>query len=237
MKVSSRQDRSRKAPPVTWTPDLLRRVRSMLNTHTLLEIAEATGLTYRQVDSLLLFKDWFKLRRFKSYRSNVDLSRFSKMDRAYLAGILDGEGTLSFQRTKVKQGNYIRPYIAVATTSPELVEWLEARGWYGTLEHNSNGRGYWRTSVSGWKVGELLTAIRPYLVIKRRHADILIALCKARLRCGHRYAETPEMASLCAELRALNVRGSRMFEHYQELHGLRRSTISSPAATATSRAG
>lgn len=233
MLVSSKQDRSAKAPRVSWTPDLIASVEAMLNSHTLLEIAEETGLTYRQVDSLLYSKGLYAKRKFRGERRQIEMWRFSPADLAYFAGIVDGEGTITVQRTKVKGSTYLRPHIIISTTSIELVDWLETRTLYGTLQRNQNGRGYWRATTSGWHLDSLLLAILPFLVIKKPHADALLRLIALRKQSAKAFTISGEMEALYQEIKRLNIRGSRMFEEYEKLHR-ERSSISSRPATASS---
>lgn len=42
----------------------------------------------------------------------------------YMAGLLDGEGTIGIARSDSK-GRFRAPYISVSSTTPEIVEWLK----------------------------------------------------------------------------------------------------------------
>lgn len=105
---------------------------------------------------------------------------------AYLAGIMDGEGTLFIgnygNKDKIRGTGFFQTVMAVTTTDKCLVEWLFVNfgGWkseYTPKQRAINCKG----PVHSWKcTGDRLThiceLILPYLVIKRDQAEILLAM-------------------------------------------------------------
>lgn len=92
--------------------------------------------------------------------------------RAYLAGIIDGEGTISYQAP----GGSVRHYrVAVIMTCEDTINWLGQ--WGGTVtthkrkvpQPNRKPQFLWRVTGHS-NVRVVLTAILPYLVTKRQTA-------------------------------------------------------------------
>ena len=106
----------------------------------------------------------------------------TKTDKAYIAGLLDGEGSISLVKSFAKRtnGRYVYPYIRIANTDKVMIDWLRSK--------LSNGyRGYHSKLHEGCKdvhhlawasneAIELLRMVRPYLVSKAQRADIVLRL-------------------------------------------------------------
>ena len=102
---------------------------------------------------------------------------------AYLAGIIDGEGTICFQ----EKPNGNRHYrVAVIMTCEETIRWLGQ--WGGTVTALPMRRGskphhkpQWAWRVTGHSnVRAVLTAVMPYLVTKRQTAVEALAYIATR---------------------------------------------------------
>lgn len=90
---------------------------------------------------------------------------------AYLAGIVDGEGSISLTRVKQK-GGYWRVVLTVSSCDKGLIEWC-AR-WGGAtlfdMDRGPNRRLQHRWTIVGQALRKLLKDIRPYLIIKADRA-------------------------------------------------------------------
>lgn len=206
--VSSPHDRSKTAPRLSWTPEFRAFVAKNYQGLTLLELSSRAGCTYRQMASYLRVSGLNHKRRQLTWRSILRPPK-TKAGWAYMAGIVDGEGTISIGHQLVNGRRYYRPHISISTTSPELVEWAEEIGLYGSRAKNNNGRHYWRATVSGWGIVPLLRGMMPYLRIKRQHAELLVSFITLRLKHPKRYTNSPELLEIYQQVKALNVRGSR----------------------------
>ena len=105
---------------------------------------------------------------------------------AYLAGIIDGEGTLFIgnygNKDKNRGNGFFQTVIAVTTTDKCLIDWLYSNfgGWmseYTPKQRAENCKG----PVYSWKcTGDRLTHLCeimiPYLVIKKDQAEILLQM-------------------------------------------------------------
>ena len=94
-------------------------------------------------------------------------------DLVYLAGIIDGEGTISYNNIR-----YPSVRIIITNNSMELMEWLAAKfgGHIATRDRELYGRSYYWALYDKPSVRELLELVKPHLIIKRNHAEIAIEL-------------------------------------------------------------
>lgn len=105
---------------------------------------------------------------------------------AYLAGIVDGEGSIFIAKNSARlQGSYTLR-LSVTSTDRVLIDWIHARFGGNTCSQRKPNRWspayHWR--LSGPHAKQLLEAIGPYLVIKRVKADWAIAFQQSRLGIG-----------------------------------------------------
>lgn len=137
---------------------------------------------------------------------------------AYLAGIIDGEGTLTLEK---KHGTgpyadrlYLRPLVHVTNTDMVLLDWIQVR-FGGYLHPQPIGRAAerskpcYRLTWGGTKALPLLDAVAPYLVSKRAQADVLFRHAATGDWRGKPIPTEvhAERAALLTEIRALNKKG------------------------------
>lgn len=131
----------------------------------------------------------------------------------YAAGIIDGEGCVTLMKHKGKTPTTL---IAVGNTDRRLLEWLCGHfGGFIRLVHSQTDkcRAAWAWHLSTIQARCLLRAIQQYLVIKKRHAELVLAFHEAlqtrpfRERLLEPFPEP--FASMVAELQALNRKGPR----------------------------
>jgi hypothetical protein len=138
----------------------------------------------------------------------------TETDRAYLAGIIDGEGCIGVAYRRVKGKRYITPTLQVNNTRQELLEWLYERyggGVYHRTDTRPTRKPSWLWSVAGQKA---LTAIRdayPYLLLKVDQADIVLAIKRRTVMHGGvkrmTEADFVENDNVVKLIHALNKRG------------------------------
>ena len=121
-------------------------------------------------------------------KSKYIKSEYSVAQIAYLAGLIDGEGTLFIgnygKKDKIRGTGFFQTVIGVTTTDKCLVDWLYTNftGWkseYTPKQRAKNCKG----PVYSWKcTSDLLTHLcelmLPYLVIKKDQAKILLEMRK-----------------------------------------------------------
>ena len=123
----------------------------------------------------------------------------SETDKAYIAGIIDGEGCIYIDNWKDTRGRPNRCYIIrvkVAMTDREVPEWLSSvvggscRN-YDCRKKNNNHKIIYIWSYCGTKTIDFLKIIKPYLKIKHKQAEVAIEFRKTlfdnheRGRSGH----------------------------------------------------
>lgn len=109
-------------------------------------------------------------------------NNYSASDKAYTAAIIDGEGWIYANKFRRKDtGHMSTPcQIGVANTCKRVLEWLQTR--YGGKIYHRNG-----SNMYSWEVIRmsemlnLLKSVRPYMIIKRDIADLMIAFLELRV--------------------------------------------------------
>jgi len=105
--------------------------------------------------------------------------RLTKLEKAYLAGLFDGEGTVGYYH-KTKLGYHI-VQVAIYNSDPTIMAWIQDRISFGSIVSNkvSKHRGWaWMVS-SKTQAKQFLKVIRPYLVIKAEQVDLLLSFLDA----------------------------------------------------------
>lgn len=151
----------------------------------------------------------------RCWRPSIDITSLPETEKAYIAGFLDGEGTISMDSRGLNQKLiYIRPYIKVTSTNREVIEYIST-----IFERNMDVTKYreWKTAfnvrITSLKgVLNVLETILPYLKVKKRQAELLINYCKLRMKHvrergwgGPKYSD--DEMKLFYEIRALNKKG------------------------------
>lgn len=132
-----------------------------------------------------------------------------KVEKAYLAGIIDGEGTVTLM--KHHRNETPTPNVVVANNNLELLRWIKSRVG-GTIVSKKKYSPHHHDSYA-WNVRQdralrLLHEIKQYLIIKRTQAELITKKYKSVTHRTGKY--TPEMLrkkmALVAEIRKLNQR-------------------------------
>lgn len=145
------------------------------------------------------------------------MKKWTKAELAYLAGIVDGEGSFSLAPTRKSSHIYVCR-LSVGNTNPLIIAWL--RRYFGgnvASEHRQNPKHkpVWRWTASGSELTRITEAVLPFLVGKVEQARIILAYRQtlAPAITGRRNVDclTPEIkqarASFHAQLATLNRRG------------------------------
>lgn len=106
---------------------------------------------------------------------------------AYVAGIIDGEGTICISRRK--KGNKIwnhTLFVQVSNTQEWLIEFLKLQ-FGGNTDYrkaHDNARESWRWTAHTREASSFLRLILPYLQLKRPQAELAIEFQKRRNPIG-----------------------------------------------------
>lgn len=135
---------------------------------------------------------------------------------AYLAGIIDGEGTITIHRHQQynRQSFQLRPRLIVANTNRPLIEELKRRHGGSVISNGVRKEG-WKEALL-WRVcgtGQILTILngaRPFLIVKARQADIMLAFLNSRRSAQQGInwfrSYTDEDIDAFEQIRAMNTR-------------------------------
>lgn len=108
----------------------------------------------------------------------------------YLAGILDGEGSIFIGKGRSKKGEKCFPAIAIVNTDFRLMQWLkeEVGGYIRTKPDkrpNHKTAYVWRTQAV-LDVYNILKAVSPHLTVKRGNAQKVLRFCQQRMEIRRR---------------------------------------------------
>lgn len=132
-----------------------------------------------------------------------------EVEKAYVAGIVDGEGTVTLMKHH-KNETHI-PFVGIANNNLELLKWVKSLvggnicSKKKKLPHHADS---YVLNIRQDRALRFLNEIKQYLIIKRQQAELITAKYKSVTNRAGRY--TPEMLAkkeeLVAEIRRLNQR-------------------------------
>jgi len=112
----------------------------------------------------------------------------SETDKAYIAGFIDGEGSISIKRWKSKPSHQESwgTHIQITSVERNILEYISKKAGQGKIikiklsnyRGRENQRDYYKIAISSRRAVILLKAILPYLKIKQRQAEIAIEFQK-----------------------------------------------------------
>ena len=94
----------------------------------------------------------------------------TKAERGYLAGIIDGEGCIGIQKSK----SGIQLKVGIFNTERSLLEWIQRR-FGGTIcdrLHQDGNKVEYNYTFYGHRALDMLRTVYPYLVVKRKNAQL-----------------------------------------------------------------
>lgn len=132
-----------------------------------------------------------------------------EVEKAYLAGIVDGEGTVTLM--KHHKNETPTPRVAVANNDLRLLKWIKTR--IGGIivakkKYKPQHSDFYAWYVQQDRAIRFLEAIRGYLIIKKLQADLIVEKYKSVTHRAGKY--TPKLLAqkmrLVARIRKLNQR-------------------------------
>lgn len=139
---------------------------------------------------------------------------------AYIAGIIDGEGTIFISKGKPTTGRTSPAYVAclrVGNTDKRLIDFLHDTfgegGVHRRLMPSDKWKTCWMWAATGPAAGRAMRAIRPFLLLKGEQADLLLDFLdnfqsfELNGRNGVSQEELDRREDLRQRIRALNRKG------------------------------
>jgi len=144
-------------------------------------------------------------------------------DKAYIAGLVDGEGCITIYKRKnghfPKAGKpwYYQPVVTIGNTDKRMLDFVvdRCKGW---ITKPKPQRSHWKQSycwfISGEAMRSFLRDIIPYLVIKRKQVEIILSFPNyidrgwgGKTSVGRSQQELEKQTNLWTEMRRLNSQG------------------------------
>lgn len=116
----------------------------------------------------------------------------SEVEKAYLAGVMDGEGCIRIEKSGGKY-RYLphTPTVSVSNCNPALIRWILST--FGGHLYQKKNRGKYQTVWDVYWLGnkaiELLGEIYPYLVAKKEQADLVFSYRELVGKAGHKLSQ------------------------------------------------
>lgn len=109
----------------------------------------------------------------------------------YIAGFIDGEGSIGFHMTKYASKNrktkQIRPYLSIANTNLNILKFIKGYLAVGGSTYQVADATRWRECYSLRIEGlirlkKVLQLLAPYLILKKKQAELTLEFAESRLR-------------------------------------------------------
>lgn len=116
---------------------------------------------------------------------------------SYLAGIIDGEGSIGLYKTTSSPNDRhsISLRLQIANTSRPMLDWVLSKTGIGSIRNKEacslTRRQAWVWSATSKQAVEIIRQIRPYLIIKAPQADVVIALWELERSLGVKQGTKP----------------------------------------------
>lgn len=104
--------------------------------------------------------------------------RLTEPEKAYLAGVFDGEGTIGYYDFRQRH----EATVMITQADPRLMIWLLVKIGYGNVHTVKKAYARRKHVVHHWRISnkprvtDFLEAIYPYLVVKKDQAELLLNL-------------------------------------------------------------
>ena len=213
-----------------WDEDELRILRDNWATKSRPEILEllpnkdwcsvrhkAAGLHLFKIPKAKYWRTYCKINSNVESKNRLDIVsqlKLSDVDRAYLAGIIDGEGTIRIMKTTI--GPRFVPFLSISNTSISLMNWLTnifgnyALGgniYQKKFKPNDNNKAQYVFNINrSIGVKQILTLIIDCLKIKQEQAKLVLELIQVKENKAT-YGTVPQEFELYKKCRILNARG------------------------------
>jgi hypothetical protein len=138
-----------------------------------------------------------------------------EVERAYLAGLIDGEGSIMLVGRSSAHGPMLR--VNISNTDRRLLDWVAERfggtvkvAWRSQQIVRPNERVCYAWQRDCRQCRAVLEAALPYLISKRKHALVALAFARTQKnvgRAGHPPEVVAERKRLLDRMAELNARG------------------------------
>ena len=133
-------------------------------------------------------------------------------DAAYLAGLIDGDSTISVKCEGEAKGNKYSPYVSIANTNREVLEWCKDLIGVGAIStKKTTKKNHEESYAVTWVYDRALYVAEqclPYLKIKKTRAELVLQWKDCTPRNGYYTEEMKDKKEkLILKIKILNARG------------------------------
>ncbi len=111
---------------------------------------------------------------------------------AYLAGVIDCDGSITIWKKKNNQSNGVEyllyPEMKISNSNRKLIDFFKMKFPFSKVTKDNRHECYY-LSVVGTRMFPILNEIRNYLVAKQEQCDLIIEFITSRLNRDKRYAK------------------------------------------------
>jgi len=134
----------------------------------------------------------------------VGMRTAADVERAYIAGLVDGEGSFCISEHQSSQkGRWLQPCFDISNNDELCLEYVHEM--YGGTVNTVKNRGHHLRFTHPKMIKNILEDIFPYLIVKKEAAKVMLYFCESRLkRRGMAY--TRNELVWCKALRIFNNR-------------------------------
>lgn len=130
--------------------------------------------------------------RWNSHLREWTMPKVKAIEKAYLAGIIDGEGC-------IKLYPHVKPpcQITIANNNKRMLFWVQEKLQCGSIyihklpvERKHKTQYQWRIAARE-QIKKILNAVKPYLIIKKDQAERMIEYIRLKPYRGYRISDCP----------------------------------------------
>lgn len=195
----------------TWTEEQSKKLLNSYERVSIKELALLTGHSRGAVAG--------KMRELGLKKKIGNIVRFKEVnlterDMAYIAGLVDGEGTVTIRKATGRKGAVeYHPYIRISNTSKELMDWLEQKlnfpNVYIAKQKTRAGTPMYIFNIRGMSFYKFFRELEPYLIIKRRRMRVMLLWIESRFKASSYEGYSTYQMELIRAIRWLNVKPLR----------------------------
>jgi hypothetical protein len=235
-----------------WTKEEIEFVKQNYSRLSAKEIAEKLGRTVEAVRAMAGKRlkivrpiEFIKNRSFIKTQELVN--QLSDREKGYIAGLVDGEGTITIIVKEVlhngKKDFYLCPFLMVTNSNREVIEWLKEKLGGRTITDHYTRRDakfgfrktYYNFEMRGKRILPVLEVICPSLRVKREQCEAVIQFIRSRLGKHQKQSYTSQELELFWKVRRLNLSEKEFSKLVARIRQKPYSTYILPPETSSSR--